>query len=101
MRSNDATKNPPEPQAISITLSFAVTSINSAQYFVIWRGVKTIPNEYDVILNVVVSGNLASLLATRERYEKEILKSDKQKRIERIKLLSKIKPKKMQEKSRD
>lgn len=37
--------------------------------------IKTIPNEYDVILNVVVSGNLASLLATRERYEIEILKS--------------------------
>lgn len=38
--------------------------------------IKTIPNEYDVVLNVVVAGNLASLLATRERYEKEILKSD-------------------------
>lgn len=38
--------------------------------------IKTIPNEYNVILNVVVSGKLASLLATRERYEKEILKSD-------------------------
>ena len=38
--------------------------------------IKTIPNEYDVVLNVVVAGDLASLLATRERYEKEILKSD-------------------------
>lgn len=38
--------------------------------------IKTIPDEYDVVLNVVVAGDLASLLATRERYEKEILKSD-------------------------
>lgn len=38
--------------------------------------IKTIPNEYDVVLNVVVAGNLASLLATRERYEKEVLQSD-------------------------
>lgn len=38
--------------------------------------IKTIPSEYDVVLNVVVAGDLASLLATRERYEKEILKSD-------------------------
>lgn len=29
--------------------------------------IKTIPNEYDVILNVVVSGNLASLLATKRK----------------------------------
>lgn len=36
---------------------------------------KTLPYQYDVIINVVVSGNLASLLATRERYEKEILES--------------------------
>ncbi len=38
--------------------------------------IKTIPDEYDVVLNVVVAGDLASLLATRERYEKEILKSN-------------------------
>lgn len=38
--------------------------------------IKTIPSEYDIVLNVVVAGDLASLLATRERYEKEILKSD-------------------------
>lgn len=38
--------------------------------------IKTIPSEYDIVLNVVVSGDLASLLFTRERYEKEILKSD-------------------------
>lgn len=38
--------------------------------------IKTIPNKYDIVLNVVVAGDLASLLATRERYEKEILKSD-------------------------
>ncbi len=36
---------------------------------------KTLPHNYDVVINVIVSGNLASLLATRERYEKEILKS--------------------------
>lgn len=35
--------------------------------------IETIPCEYDVVLNVVVAGNLSSLLATRERYEKEIL----------------------------
>ncbi len=38
--------------------------------------IKIIPNNCDVIINVVVAGNLASLLATRERYEKEILKSE-------------------------
>lgn len=36
---------------------------------------KTIPSNYDVVINVVVAGNLSSLLATRERYEKELLKS--------------------------
>lgn len=36
---------------------------------------KTIPHNYDVIINVVITGNLSSLLATRERYEKEILES--------------------------
>lgn len=35
---------------------------------------KILPNNYNVIINVVVTGNLASLLSTRERYEKEILK---------------------------
>ena len=35
--------------------------------------ISTIPNNYDIVINVVVRGNLASLLATRERYEKEIL----------------------------
>ena len=38
--------------------------------------IKTIPNEYDIVLNVVIAGDLASLLSTRERYEKEILKSE-------------------------
>lgn len=38
--------------------------------------IKIIPDEYEVILNVVVAGDLASLLATRERYENEILKKD-------------------------
>lgn len=37
--------------------------------------IKTIPHNSDVIINVVVAGNLASLLATRERYEAEILES--------------------------
>lgn len=37
---------------------------------------KTIPHNYDVEINVVVAGNLSSLLATRERYEKEILESN-------------------------
>lgn len=37
--------------------------------------VKTIPHNYDVVINVVVAGNLSSLLATRERYETEILGS--------------------------
>lgn len=37
---------------------------------------KTIPRNYDVVINVVVSGNLSSLLATRERYEREILESN-------------------------
>lgn len=36
---------------------------------------KTLPHNYDVVINVIVAGNLASLLATRERYEKEILES--------------------------
>ncbi|MCH5167328.1 MAG: zeta toxin family protein [Erysipelotrichales bacterium] len=34
------------------------------------------PYEYEVIINVIVTGNLTSLLATRERYEKEILESN-------------------------
>ncbi len=37
---------------------------------------KTIPHNFDVIINAVVAGNLASLLATRERYEAEILESN-------------------------
>lgn len=35
--------------------------------------IKTIHNNYNNIINVVVSDNLNSLLSTRERYEKEIL----------------------------
>jgi len=35
---------------------------------------QSIPNN-NVIVNVVISGNLSSLLATRERYEKEVLES--------------------------
>lgn len=38
--------------------------------------IKTIPHNYDVVINVVVAGNLASLLATRERYEAQILQSN-------------------------
>lgn len=34
--------------------------------------IKTIPKNYEIIINVVVQGNLESLLRTRERYEKEI-----------------------------
>lgn len=37
---------------------------------------KTIPNNYNVMISGVVTGNLSSLLATRERYEKEILESN-------------------------
>ena len=37
--------------------------------------ISTIPNNYDIVINIVVRGNLSSLLATRERYEKEILSS--------------------------
>lgn len=37
--------------------------------------IKTIPNNFEIIINVVVAGNLSSLIGTRERYEKEILKS--------------------------
>lgn len=40
---------------------------------------KKVPNHYKVVINVVVAGNLTSLLATRERYEKEILQNDKAK----------------------
>lgn len=35
--------------------------------------IKEIPINYEVIINIVVAGNLESLLATRERYEKELL----------------------------
>lgn len=38
--------------------------------------IKMIPHNYDVVINVVVVGNLSSLLATRERYETEILESN-------------------------
>lgn len=37
--------------------------------------IKDIPDNYDATIDLVVTGNLASLLATRERYEKSILKS--------------------------
>ena len=37
--------------------------------------IKAIPDKYDAIVDLVVTGELASLLATRERYEKGILKS--------------------------
>lgn len=37
--------------------------------------IKAIPDEYNTIINLVVTGNLTSLLATRERYEQDILKS--------------------------
>ena len=37
--------------------------------------IKTIPDNYDIVINVVVTGNLTSLLATRERYEKELLQN--------------------------
>lgn len=37
--------------------------------------IKAIPDKYDATIDLVVTGNLASLLATRERYEKNILKS--------------------------
>ena len=37
--------------------------------------IKTIPDKYDATIDLVVTGNLASLLATRERYERSILKS--------------------------
>lgn len=36
---------------------------------------KAIPHNYDIVINVVIAGNLTSLLATRERYEAEILES--------------------------
>lgn len=36
---------------------------------------ETIPSSYDIIIDVVVSGNLSSLIATRERYEQEIIHS--------------------------
>lgn len=38
--------------------------------------IKAIPDKYDTVINLVVTGNLASILATRERYEKSILKSN-------------------------
>lgn len=37
--------------------------------------IKALPSNYDTVINLVVTGNLASLLATRERYEKDILKN--------------------------
>lgn len=37
--------------------------------------IKMIPSSYEIVINVVVAGNLSSLLATRERYEKEIRES--------------------------
>lgn len=37
--------------------------------------IRAIPDKYDAIVDLVVTGELASLLATRERYEKGILKS--------------------------
>lgn len=35
--------------------------------------IKTISSHFDVTINIVVAGNLESLLRTRERYEEEIL----------------------------
>ena len=37
--------------------------------------IKAIPQKYDTTIDLVVTGDLASLLATRERYEKSILNS--------------------------
>lgn len=37
--------------------------------------INAIPDKYDATIDLVVTGNLASLLATRERYEKSILRS--------------------------
>lgn len=37
---------------------------------------KTAPTHYKIVINVVVAGNLSSILATRERYEKEMLESN-------------------------
>lgn len=41
----------------------------------LFEAIKEIPINYEIIINVVVAGNLESLLATRERYEKELLNS--------------------------
>ncbi len=38
--------------------------------------IKTLLSKYDVVINVMVEGNLESLLRTRERYEKEVLKNN-------------------------
>lgn len=38
--------------------------------------IETIPHNYDVVIDFVIAGNLSSLLATRERYETEILESN-------------------------
>ena len=41
----------------------------------LFETIEAIPNEYDTVINLVVTGNLSSLLSTRERYEKDLLKS--------------------------
>lgn len=38
--------------------------------------IKTIPDNYEVVINVVIRGNLSSLLATRERYEQELMEKN-------------------------
>lgn len=38
--------------------------------------IKGLPDNYEIVINVVIIGNLSSLLATRERYEKEIGKNN-------------------------
>ncbi len=50
---------------------------------------KAIPDKYDATIDLVVTGNLASLLATRERYEKSILKVKLTKRFPILKWIMK------------
>lgn len=60
----------------AIQNGYSVLRENAPTDYSLLELLKTIPHNYDVEINVVVAGNLSSLLATRERYEKEILESN-------------------------
>ena len=59
----------------AIDNSYSVLREKAPVDYSLLETIKAIPQKYDTTIDLVVTGNLASLLATRERYEKSILNS--------------------------